>query len=200
MVAFLAPPPAHVGSRGDDDVRLRRMLDDHFDFVWRLLRRLGLADADADDATQQVFVVASGKLGAVREESERSFLIGTALRIAADIRRSAPRRREVPSAEVGIDVEADVRLDELVDQRRARAMLDAVLAEMDLDTRTVFVLFEIEEMTLTEIAEVLDVPRGTVASRLRRARVEFDAKIRRTASGPVHSSTIGHEPWEGDKR
>lgn len=161
------------------DARLRRMLDEHFDFIWRSLRRFGLGDDRADDATQQVFMVASRKLASIQPGSERSFLFGTAMRVASDIRRSAPFRREIAHADVGVDLEGGPRPDELVDQRRARVLLDRVLEEMDLELRSVFVLFEIEEMTTAEIASLLDIPHGTVASRLRRAREVFEARVKR---------------------
>src|SRR5512142_2066304 len=69
--------------------RVRALVDAHFEFVWRSLRRLGLSSADADDATQEVFLVAIRRLDDIDPESERSFLYGTALRVAAVQRRSA---------------------------------------------------------------------------------------------------------------
>lgn len=168
------------------DARLRAMLAAHFDFIWRSLRRFGLPEHHADDAAQQVFVVASRKLDAIAIGSERSFLFGTAMRVASDVRRSAAYRREIPHADPGIELEGGVRPDDVLDQQRARALLDATLDAMDLDLRSVLVLFELEEMTLTEIAALLALPRGTVASRLRRARDEFAAtleKLQRTTTG-----------------
>ena len=69
--------------------------------------------------------------------------------------------------------------EELVDRRRARELLDALLEEMPLELRVVFVLYEIEQLTSAEIAEVVGVPLGTVASRLRRAREDFTARVAR---------------------
>lgn len=182
MPAAMPPPgiarDVHVGMESDA-ARLRRLFEQHFDFIWRSLRRFGLNDDRADDAAQQVFVVASRKLDAIALDSERSFLFGTALRVASDIRRSAHVRREVAHADVGVDLEGGPRPDELLDQRRARDLLDRVLDEMELEMRTVFVLFEIEEMTTTEIASLLGIAHGTVASRLRRAREDFEARIKR---------------------
>lgn len=160
--------------------RLRAMFTEHFDFLWRSLRRWGLSEDSADDAAQQVFMVLSRKLDDVREGSERSFLFGTAMRVASDIRRSAPKRREIAHADPGLDLEDTRALpDDLLDQRRARLLLDDALESLDLELRTVFVLFELEEMTMIEIAELLEIPQGTVASRLRRARTEFQASVAR---------------------
>lgn len=172
--ALRAAPPAAV-----DGARLERMFAQHFDFIWRSLRRFGLSEDRADDAAQQVFIVASRKLDRIEIGSERSFLFGTAMRVASDLRKSAPYRREIAHAEPGYDVEGGLRPDDLVEQRRARALLDDVLDAMDLDLRTVFVLFELEEMTTAEIASLLSIPHGTVASRLRRAREEFDSRVSR---------------------
>lgn len=178
-LAGLDLDPAAAAPAARDDARLRAMLDEHFDFIWRSLRRLGLRADRADDAAQQVFMVASQRLASIQRGSERSFLFGTAMRVASDIRRSAAYRREIADDEAGLRVDSGVRADDLVDQRRARELLDRVLEDMELDTRTVFVLFEVEEMTMAEIAELLGVPQGTVASRLRRAREDFEARVKR---------------------
>ena len=162
-----------------EDARLRAMLDAHFEFIWRSLRRLGLSDDRADDAAQQVFVVAARRLGSIMLGSEKSFLLRTAMRVASDVRRSASYRREVVHADPAAGLEGGMRPDDLLDQWRARALLDRVLHAMDLDLRSVFVLFEIEEMTTAEIAVLLEIPYGTVASRLRRAREQFQTKLAR---------------------
>jgi RNA polymerase sigma-70 factor (ECF subfamily) len=167
-----------------DDGRLRRIFDEHFDFVWRCLRRFGLSEDRADDAAQQVFIIVARKIEAIVIGSERSYLMGTAMRVAADVRRSAPYRREVPHADPQANASVELFADDLVDRKRARELLDLVLAEMDLDLRSVFVLFEIEEMTTSEIAETLAIPHGTVASRLRRAREEFQARVDRLRRQP----------------
>lgn len=184
-----------VKARGsEDEVRLRSIRDQNFEFVWRSVRRLGVPEADADDAVQQVFIVASRRLAAITEGSERAFLFGTALRVASHTRRAAKRRSEVPlledgsaaaasaprsSGEHASSIDGASSADELLDQRRARALLDDVLESLPMDMRAVFVLFELEEMTLAEIAALLDLPGGTVASRLRRGRELFQAEITR---------------------
>jgi RNA polymerase sigma-70 factor (ECF subfamily) len=144
-----------------------------FRYVWRLLRRLGLSEADADDAGQQVFLVASSRFADMIPGRERAFLYGTALNVAGKWRRAARRDQE---GAVGTEeplVDATAPADELVDRRRARETLDEILALMPLDLRAVLVLYEIEGQTAAEIAEITGAARGTVASRLRRAREEF---------------------------
>src|SRR6266498_1356650 len=78
--------PAPDLSAEERAARLRALVDEHFDFIWRSLRRFGLAAADADDAAQRVFVVASGKLERIDAGKERAFLIGTAYRVLREIR------------------------------------------------------------------------------------------------------------------
>ncbi len=177
--AIRQAPPSAMDPGENPQLRLRRMFDEHFDFIWRSLRRFGLTGDRADDAAQQVFVVASRKLDQIQIGSERSFLFGTALRVASDIRRSAAFRREIAHPEPGVDLPGGSRPDEAFERERERATLDSVLGAMDLELRSVFVLFEMEEMTMPEIATLLAIPTGTVASRLRRAREEFQAKVAR---------------------
>jgi RNA polymerase sigma-70 factor (ECF subfamily) len=172
-------PPAGPSKRAPADARLRALLEAHFDFVWRCLRRLGLSDDRADDAAQQVFVVLSRRLDSIAAGSELSFLFHTATRVASDVRRSASYRREIAHPDPAVELEGGPRPDDLLNERRARALLDRILEAMDMDLRTVFVLFEIEEMTIVEIAALLEIPSGTVASRLRRARDRFYAKVAR---------------------
>ncbi len=162
--------------------RVRAFVESHHEFVWRSLRRLGVRDADVEDAVQRVFLVATRKFDAIRSGSERSFLFQTALRVAADDRRRHRRRREVPASDEDESEPAvPCETEELVDMRRARAALDEILDGMDLDQRAVFTLFELDELTLTEIAELLSIPRGTAASRLRRAKAYFRDKASRYA-------------------
>jgi RNA polymerase sigma-70 factor (ECF subfamily) len=152
----------------------------HAKFIARSLRRLGVPESDVEDAVQEVFVVASRKIDAIAEGSERSFLYGTAMRIASNAlrveRRAQTRRAEAPVETAEIDTAPTA--DELVDRRNARAALDAVLETMSQEMRAVFTLFELEEMTTAEIASLLGVPAGTVSSRLRRAREHFYQQVR----------------------
>jgi RNA polymerase sigma-70 factor (ECF subfamily) len=167
---------------GDDPARLRAVVTDHFAFVWRSLVRLGVPRRDAEDALQQVFLVAARKLGAVEPGRERAFLFGTALRLASRARRTAQRRREVLDGEAIDQSDTSPGPDEQLDRARARATVDAILEGMPLELRAVFVLFELEQMTMAEIATMLELPPGTVASRLRRARESFQAATRRLAA------------------
>jgi RNA polymerase sigma-70 factor (ECF subfamily) len=153
--------------------RFATLLDDYYDFVWRGVRRLGVTDADAEDATLQVFEIASRKLDSIRTGCERAFLFQAALRVASDYRRASRRRRDSDLTELEDPADPSPLSDELLEIRRARAELDRILDTMPLELRTVFVLHELEQSAMSEIATLVGVPAGTVASRLRRARQLF---------------------------
>lgn len=174
--------------RGEVDVeRTQRelaLVRDHLNVVWRFLRRLGFSPEDADDATQEVFVIAVGKLDQIEPQKERSFLYGIAVRLASRHRRSANLRASRTMRGVDVDEcrSREVPADELLDRRDGLAFLDQTLAEMTPELRTTFALYELEEMTMAEIAAVTDAPMGTVASRLRRAREQFQEAVNRLQS------------------
>lgn len=160
--------------------RLTALFQRHFDLVWRTVRRLGVPLEAVDDAAQEVFVIASRRLASIEEGKERAFLYGTAVRVAATARRTRSRRRAVPAPDAPPDpTDPGPAADELVDRKRARALLDELVARLPDDTRPVFVLYELEGLTMDEIAACLEVPTGTVASRLRRAREVFQAAVAR---------------------
>jgi RNA polymerase sigma-70 factor (ECF subfamily) len=166
--------------------RLVSLFSEHVDFVARTLRRLGVDAADVEDQVQEVFLIANAKLADLEIGKERSFLFGVAVRIASNKRRTQRRAREHveggPSTE-SFPLEARPSNapapEEIVDQRRARELLDDILTTMPIELRTVFVLFELEGMTTPEMATLLDVPLGTAASRLRRAREHFEEHVER---------------------
>jgi RNA polymerase sigma-70 factor, ECF subfamily len=151
------------------------MFEADFDFIWRSLRRLGLDEAAADDAAQETFVVAAKKLEKIDLGRERSFLLSTAIRLAANVRRSRAYRdrREAapPPDESSKEIVSIAPLpDEQAAQRQELARLDDALAKLPDDLREVIVLTELEALPQPEIATLLGLPLGTVASRLRRAR------------------------------
>ena len=167
-------PPDDPPERNLEDLVHR-----HLDFVWRLLRRLGLSEADAEDAAQQVLLVVAGKLGEIEPGKTRTFLYGIALRVASNARRG--QRRSVRAGQEHSALAAVQRPpgggvpwpDELAELGRAQALLDELLSELPEELARVLVLAEIEQCTVPEIAELEGMPVGTAASRLRRARVAF---------------------------
>ena len=193
MRANLAQPGLqlddHAGNARAHGQRLAVLVGQHLDFVWRSLRRLGVPLSATDDATQQVWLVLSRRLPEVVPGQERAFLFGTALRVASDVRRRLARQREVPELESQEAVDPGPSPHDLIDQRQARSVLDEILDALPDDLRTVFILYEMEEQTAAEIAELLSLPAGTVASRLRRARAEFEQIVKRhRARGHIEGS------------
>jgi RNA polymerase sigma-70 factor (ECF subfamily) len=170
-------------------MRTRALLTEHYAFVWRQLRRLGLTNDQAEDAAQKVFFIASNRLDDIRVGSERAFLFGAARRVAAESRRKAGTIGD-SSASVHDAADTAPLADELLDRRRARSVLDKVLDTMEEDVRVVFILFELEEVSIAEIAQIVGVPLGTVGSRLRRGRAAFHAAVKRfTARGDRPGAT-----------
>jgi RNA polymerase sigma-70 factor (ECF subfamily) len=150
----------------------QRFVRENHGFVTRALWSRGTPRSHLDDAVQQVFLVALPKLPEIREA--RPFLYAVAVRVAKEQIRSGERHA------LSSDPEASARLvsrdpapEELLDRKQRRALLDEALESLPEDVRSAFVLFELEDMTLKEIARAMAVPQGTVASRVRRGRELF---------------------------
>ena len=172
--------PGRPALSQDESRRFRAMVETQFDFIWRSLRGLGVPSASIDDAAQQVFIAASQKLASIVHGSERAFLFATARGIAANARRAQSRNRELLDDDA-LESHADraPNPEQLAVSRQAREVLDRILDSLPDDARVVFMLYELEGQTMAEIATLLDTPMGTVASRLRRARDEFQNAARR---------------------
>ena len=157
-------------------VSLRDLVREHHAFVWRSVRRLGVPETDVEDAAQRVFLVLARNLEHVEPAKLRSYLFGVATRVAANERRAAKARGRGSSNDGAAERVACDRppVDEALDRRRARVLLDEILDNLAEDLRSVFVLHEFEHLTVAEIAEFVGIPAGTAASRLRRARAEID--------------------------
>jgi RNA polymerase sigma-70 factor, ECF subfamily len=163
-----------------DRRRLAVLVGRHLDLAGRIIRNLGAPAEEIEDLLQQAFSIVAARLGDIAPGKERSFLIETAVRLAANNRRRRARSREIATDQLPEVPDARPSPEELSDRARALGLLDRILDLLDDDLRSVFVLYEIEEMTMAEIAAVLELPPGTVASRLRRAREEFSDRVRRS--------------------
>ena len=168
--------PRSAGS----DARVRAIVDANYDFIWRSLRGLGVPPGSIDDATQQVFWIAAQKIDTIAVGAERSFLFSTARGIAANLRRARLRSPELLD-EVAMTKHVDEAPgpEQLASSSQAKQILGRILDAMDEDVRTIFVLFELEGLTTRDIAELLELAPGTVASRLRRGREEFEGATKR---------------------
>ena len=159
-----------ASSKSRNHARMRDLVNGNIRFVTRALTRAGVPRSELDDAVQRTFIAVAGRLDDVRDGAERSFLFQVARNTASHARRSLLRRREFPSEHMPDWIEAETTPEDLIVRKETRKQLDVAIAGMDEALRAVFVLYEIEEMELMEIARLLAIPRGTVASRLRRAR------------------------------
>jgi RNA polymerase sigma-70 factor (ECF subfamily) len=153
------------------------MVDEHSQFVARKLRNAGVPESEVDDGVQRTFIAAARRLADVRPGSERKFLAQVAINMAWHTRRTLARRREVLSDEPPDQIEELATPESLTDRKQMQKVLGQIVNSMHETVRPVFVLQEFEGMNLTDIATFLRVPRGTVASRLRRARAHFRSHV-----------------------
>jgi len=158
----------------------------HFRAVWRLLRRLGVPAAQLDDAAQDVFLIVHRKLASLDPHaSVRSWVFGIAVRVASEYRRRAAYRRTDPFEDtVADDAPGPIREREL---QEAVELLHALLGELDEPKRTVYVLAELEQLSVPEIADVLGENLNTVYSRLRAARIAFEQAVAQQRAGGAGS-------------
>lgn len=157
------------------------MFREHGRYAFRLLRRLGVHEADVDDVLQEVFVVVHRKLPDFdASRSRRAWLYGICINLAASYRRTRRNRRElaVEQEVEPVDRQAATPL-EIVEARDARAFLDAMLSELPDPKREVFVLHVIEDLPMQEVAEALGCPLHTAYTRFYAAKKLFEAAVRR---------------------
>lgn len=151
--------------------------EEHFAFVWRTLRRLGVGVTDLDDAAQDVFIVFLRRRAEFRGQSSyRTWLFGIASNMAHQYRRKAQRQAQTTPV---TDSQRSPQPSPLDDASSSEALrwIDAFLASLDETKRDVFILAELEQMSAPEIAEALGVKLNTVYSRLRAARQAFHASL-----------------------
>jgi RNA polymerase sigma-70 factor, ECF subfamily len=166
--------PASLADAGIAEQSIESLVAQHYGFVWRVLRGLGLSRDDADDAAQQVFMTAAGKLDRIAPNSARSFVYGAALRVANNTRRGLKRRREVAGDHAEEPIEpAAFGPEQSVELARARALLAELLRQLPDKFRRVLILAELEQLEVPDIAALERLPVGTAASRLRVARQQF---------------------------
>lgn len=152
-------------------------------YVHRCLRRLGVHEADLPDKVHDVFVVLHRRLeGIDPTRPMRPWLGGVAVRVAAEYRRRAYRRREVLKEPLDLVDPGPTPEAALADQRDRALVLEA-LERLDPDQRDVFVLHEIEGYTMPDVAEMIGAPLNTLYSRLRLARKRFTEVARRLRPG-----------------
>jgi RNA polymerase sigma-70 factor (ECF subfamily) len=175
-----ASPEAGVGAFTGDEP-FQALFQAQVGHVWRSLRALGVQGADVADASQQVFIVLHANLARWdRACTLRAYMYGICLRVASDHRRKAHRRRERLFASPPETVSGATSPEDDVVHRQELRFLDDALGELPAAQREVFVLFEIEELDMTEVAQAVGCPLFTAYSRLRGARKAIGARMARS--------------------
>ena len=168
--AAIAAAPAARPTAGE-------LFREHATFIWRVVAGHGVAPADVQDVTQEVFLVAFRKLGEwdPARASAASWLYAIAIRVAANHRRRAHLRHESPGELPQVAFSPDPG--GTIDRTRLLAQLDAALAEMDPRRRDVFILYEIAEQSMHDVARAAGCPLKTAYKRLYAARREVAARL-----------------------
>jgi RNA polymerase sigma-70 factor, ECF subfamily len=181
-----AAKPAPADSHG---LSTASVFSENASMAWRALRALGVAEADVDDVCQEVFITVHRRLPTFDGRSAvRTWVYGICVRVAADYRKRARSRGEL-AAEVTPELAIEPRQEDAVSIRQARAELHRILDGLDDDKRAVFVLYEIEELAMNEVAAALGCPLQTAYSRLHAARREVEAAVAR-----LHARTSAAVP------
>ncbi len=178
MDLTLSAPPNAAAQSSDQPHTVEGIYRRYFGSVWRVLRRLGVLDSQLEDATQDVFLVVHRKLGRFEPRVPvRAWVFAIAVRVASDYRRRARRRPAEPLPETMADGAPDPH--ERTVLRASVRLLHQLLGELDAKQRAVFVLAELEQLSVPEIAQVLRVNVNTAYSRLRAARKRFEQALER---------------------
>ncbi len=153
----------------------------HADFVWRTLLRMGVPRADIGDAMQDVFLVVHEQLVRFEGRCALNTWLFTICRSVATRRRRQYRREREASTEPPDDEIIDLRADvgRAAEHNQKLALLESILQSLEANQRTIFILFELEKMSGEDISQVLNIPLGTVYSRLQLARSSFRQALTR---------------------
>lgn len=164
------PPP-----KSGLDERLSAVYSEHYDFVWRNVRRLGIGDDLVDDVVHEVFLVVGHRLDSFEGRSSiRTWLFAIMYRVVLHFKRSQCTYEKHLRAYSLVAAHSDCE-----PQRRSDAsrQLHQMLGKLSEGKRLVFILADLEGMTTQEVADGLGLPPGTVSTRLRAARLELAAML-----------------------
>lgn len=176
-----------MGERREETPSFRSLFDAEFSYVWNTLRRLGVSDADVLDQTQEVFLVVHGLLPDYdASRPVRPWLFAIAYRVACRYRSLARHRREVHVDAPYEPLDPAPLADQKMEADEARALMLEVIQAIELPRRAVFIMAELEEQPMAEIASALQIPVNTAYSRLRLAREDFEAAATRLLARRSH--------------
>lgn len=160
-----------------DAAEFRQIFDDNAEFVLRTVQRLGVRPADVDDAAQQVFLVVHRQLHQYDGRCKmRTWIFGIARRVVADYRKRAHRRHEIVTGRCP-DLAVQPSQVRRIEHGQRRALLEQALELLDDAKRAVFVLYELEELPMSEVAEAVGCPLQTAYSRLYAARAKVKEHV-----------------------
>ena len=167
-----------VVETGQVDAAVERLFREHNAFVWRNARRLGCGDDWVDDVVQEVFLVVARRLSELATVANvRGWLFAIVFRVVQRMQRDRARYRTRIHRYSEVQAETSTASAEAPTQ--AARLLRSLLSQLDEAKRVVVILIELEGMTSAEVAAVLNVPPGTVDSRLRAARKQLQELVER---------------------
>ncbi len=179
MLEVALPQLADAEAKPLTRARASELFAENCDYVWNALRRLGVRHEDLEDLTHDTFVAVYKQwAGYDSKRPLRPWLFGFALRVASDHRRLARHRFEVSPDDEEQRDDAPNAADVLL-QKERNAFAHAALAALELNRRAVFILHELDGSTVPEIAAAFEIPVATAYSRLRLAREDFAAAVKR---------------------
>jgi len=180
---LVASQPLPTASRPRPGLDVGQLFEEHGRFVFRTLRRLGVRTADVEDTVQEVFIVVHRKISQYDTQySVKGWLFGIAQRVASDYRRRAHVRREEATDEPPT-TPSEPPQDRDLARSRARKRLDEALDTLDERRRAVFVLYELEGMSMPEVAEAVGCPVQTAYSRMNAAKKQMRQALEANAVG-----------------
>jgi RNA polymerase sigma-70 factor (ECF subfamily) len=176
------PAPGEGGlAKPDFDTLYETMVE----YVWNAVCRMGVHGADAEDVVQEIFVIVYRRLHEFEGRAQvKTWVFRIMVHVVQHYFRTHARRPGDRATEKGTEIQALVAAQEKgpageLERRDALRVLDRLLGGLEEGKRLIFVLAEVEQLTLAEIAEVVEANANTVASRLRAARREFDQALLR---------------------
>lgn len=174
----MTDPPSVLEMRGvAEAVDFRTLFQREFSWVWNTLKRLGVRSVDLKDQCQEVFLTVHHLLPDYDPARPlRPWIFGIAYRVAGRYRTSRAKHPVMEPVDLADDSPS---ADEELETKEARALVLQAMQAIELGRRAVFILAEIEERTVPEIADVLGIPLNTAYSRLRVAREEFKQAVTR---------------------
>lgn len=164
-------------NKSAEQLAFHQLVVEHAPYVWRVLRSMGVPESDLPDVSQETFIVVHRQLKTFEGRSAlRTWIYGIALRVASDYRDKAYRRRERATAELP-ELPFAAGQEKQLHNQQAWQLVQTLLAELNEERRQVFVLYELEQLPMREVAAIVGCPLTTAYSRLEAARQAIQASL-----------------------